>query len=108
MKTDQVALLIQELRSLKLRESLLLDELEVASGRSSSNARASSTLSVGDRIRVRNLIRKPSDWTRPWKTSISRLATITAVQNDRVYFITDNGLETGRAMKNVERLNTNE
>jgi hypothetical protein len=61
----------------------------------------------GDRIRILNHIKQPKAWPASalWIPEDAKTATVTSVHQDKIYFITDNGIATWRSYKNISRLN---
>jgi hypothetical protein len=114
MQDEQVEDLIRELKSLNLRRNEIFAELEAAytgcDGEEVTRRPASGSvangINKGDRIRIRNKVKKPAAWTRPWDKEKERTATVTRVTATQVHYITDNGVETWRAPNNVERVST--
>jgi hypothetical protein len=60
----------------------------------------------GDRVYIKNEIRKPSNWKtyNNWTAAKERYATVTEVTDARVFFTTDNGVDTWRQRKNLKRI----
>ena len=60
----------------------------------------------GDRVRVTNSVRKPTNWPSnlEWDARLARKATVTYATTlpERVYFVTDNGVETWRIPTNLK------
>lgn len=104
MKTDTLSDIIRQLKELKLREARLLDRLEKVGNSSSSDRSTSSSFVIGDRVRIRNQVRKPSSWTGPWIEAEAKAGIVTAVDQDRIALRADNGTRTWRAPKNLERI----
>jgi polyribonucleotide nucleotidyltransferase len=114
--------LIEELKSLRLREELVIEKLEAAYTGSRQDTTARTTRSAttnrsptahpqssynkGDRVAIRNKIRKPSSSASTWTARRERHATVTLVDNDldRVYIRTDNNTHTWRATKNLSHI----
>jgi hypothetical protein len=114
MQDEQVEDLIRELKSLNLRRNEIFAQLEVAytghdgeeAARRPTRDSVANGINKGDRIRIRNKVKKPAAWTRPWDKEKERIATVTRVTATQVHYITDNGVETWRAPNNVERVST--
>jgi hypothetical protein len=118
----EINALIEELKSLRLREELVIEKLEAAYTGSKQDTSATTTRSAttnrsppahlrppykkGDRVVIRNKIRKPSNSGSTWTARRERHATVTLVDNDldRVYIRTDNNTHTWRATKNLSHL----
>lgn len=82
MEEKQIGDLIEELKALKLRESVVISQLEAANRRRSTHDTTATAeqeigLSPGDRVYVVNRVRKPA---------------------------TDNGVRTWRAPNNLRKL----
>ena len=118
MTERQLSELIGKLKVLKVEEASILAQIEVLSITSAS-PRATVATSVaqrvngiakGDRIRIKNRVRKPATWTNDteWTEAKERLATVTRVSQGQIHFITDNGTLTWRAPNNVRRLDNDE
>jgi hypothetical protein len=105
MQDKTVSELINELKALRLRETQIIASLERASERETTERETHHAYSRGDRIKINNKIKKPVNWgDDPWDYRQARVATITQVTVDRVYFVTDNGVNTWRAPKNIQKL----
>jgi lipopolysaccharide biosynthesis protein len=122
MDDDEIKDLIAELKTLKIRASIIIDRLESVSARRTSVASTSNTtthnavnnereltvngLKSGDRVRIRNKVNKPATWPteKAWIREEARLATVTRVTRQQIHFVTDNGISTWRAPNNLERL----
>lgn len=115
MSENEIGALIEELKYLRLRESRVLSLIEAANerneaankrneGRPTGGANA-TVFAQGDRVRVINRVRRPASWPsdRRWDERLARAATVTYVTTvpDRVYFTTDNGIETWRIPTNL-------
>lgn len=113
---DDIASLIKELEALRVREARIIDLLKAANQRNrarvdtDANANVSDFLrsfEIGDRVIIRNNVRKPSGWSNDvvWDEQQARRATVTKVDAaaDRVYFTTDNGVRTWRMPANLRR-----
>ena len=100
MDEKQIGELIEELKALKLRESVVISQLEAAhrrqieSGsfgpgavRGTAESDAQDTgLSVGDRVYVTNKVRRPATWNNKvtWEAEKERRATVTRVTANQV------------------------
>ena len=60
---------------------------------------------TGDRVFVTNRVRKPTLWNprKEWTAEKERHATVTKVNGYRIQIRTDNGVETWRAEKNLNK-----
>lgn len=99
--------LIEELRTLKIRETEIVAEL-----RRVSNAAPETRVdnegdkhrvgfAKGDRVRITNKVRKPASAGPTWTEAKERLATVTSVNTTQVYILTDNGTRTWRGPNNL-------
>lgn len=119
MEERQITDLIEELKALKLRESVVISQLEAANKRRVESNRESPIgtsfdtqtatdigLLVGDRVYVINRVRKPATWTSnvAWSADKERRATVTRVTATQVHILTDNGVRTWRAPNNLRKL----
>jgi aryl carrier-like protein len=59
------------------------------------------TFSVGDRVFIRNLVRKPPSIINTWDKIKAQYATVTFVSFERVEITTDNNVKTWRKPKNL-------
>jgi hypothetical protein len=104
--------LTQELQNLHLR----IEQIERAiaaqtatQGRSESatdERREINGIAVGDRVRVKNKVKKPATWISdtPWSANKERIATVTRVTPSQIHYVTDNGTRTWRAPNNLEKV----
>jgi hypothetical protein len=111
MEEKQIGDLIEELKALKLRESVVISQLEAANRRRSTHDTTATAeqeigLSPGDRVYVVNRVRKPATWTSKveWIAEKERRATVTRVTANQVHILTDNGVRTWRAPNNLRKL----
>jgi outer membrane murein-binding lipoprotein Lpp len=107
MKTEDIDQLTTELRDLKIRVA----QLEAAITDRETDERSASTAAAavfqrGDRVKVKNKLKKPATWpvTAKWDQEAAQLATVTHNYKNQVHFITDNGVKTWRAHNNLARL----
>ena len=106
MKNQSVDQLIQKLKEIRIQETQVLDQLEEARVRETrDNASQAPILHVdhnpfekGDRVKISNKIRLPGGRT---PTNGDRIAVVTDVVEDKVYFTTLNGTKTLRLYKNL-------
>ena len=112
-----IAELIEELRVLRLRETIIIAEIEATNESRSRATRADSDyehidiegepivngLRKGDRVRITNKIRKPATATSDWTERKERAATVTKVTREQIHVITDNGTKTWRGPNNVRK-----
>lgn len=109
--------LIGQLKLLKVQEASILAQIAARSAGTPSGAVAATTgrrvngIAEGDRIRIKNRVRKPATWiseNSEWTEAKERLATVTQVTQGQIHFVTDNGTRTWRAPNNVRLLNNDE
>jgi hypothetical protein len=98
--------LIEELRALRLREERVIERLEEAHrGNEAANV-TRHRYRKGDRVFIKNKVRKPAKSTSEWNVEQERYATVKVVDEeaDRIHLRTDNNTHTWRAHKNVKPL----
>ncbi|KAI2494384.1 hypothetical protein MHU86_1550 [Fragilaria crotonensis] len=107
MKTDDIDQLTTELRDLRIRVA----QLEAAAighepDERSASAAAATVFQRGDRVKIKNKLKKPATWpvTAKWDQEAAQLATVTHNYKNQVHFRTDNGVKTWRAHNNLARL----
>jgi hypothetical protein len=105
--------LIEELRTLKIREIEIVAELKraVSTAQTDTNERedtrdteqatARNGVKRGDRVRITNKIRRPASAGPAWTEAKERLATVTSVTPTQVHILTDNGTRTWRGPNNL-------
>ncbi len=109
MERRTIETLIAELKRLKVREAEIISELEETVGQQrashSEGANTTGRLSIGDRVRITNRVRRPANWTNEatWEEEKERRATVTKVTPDQVHIVTDNGVKTWRAPNNLKK-----
>jgi hypothetical protein len=104
--------LIEELRTLKIRETEIVAELKRVTGeRDKNNNRSTEQTTIanaeikrGDRVRISNKVRKPASAGPTWTEAKERLATVTRVTATQVHILTDNGTRTWRGPNNLRLL----
>lgn len=106
-KDQQVEQLIAQVQALQIR----VTQLEAARNEQgpiagANRAAASKEFEKGDRVRVRNALKKPATWPRNvvWEKELAQVATVTHLHREQVHFVTDNGVKTWRAANNLEIL----
>ena len=108
--------LIGKLKALKIEEASILAQIAGLNASESVIATAASTeervngIARGDRVRIKNRVRKPATWTSKveWTEAKERVGTVTRVTPEQIHFVTENGTQTWRAPNNVRRLSENE
>ena len=110
MPTESVDQLIEQLKDLKLQESVVLEKLSRARAKEKAqdrNDRAprSTTYEPGERLRIINTVKVPS--TRSVHARV-KTATVryTMAHNAeiKVFITTDNGFKTWRLEKNITKI----
>ena len=110
MPTESVDQLIEQLKDLKLQESVVLEKLSRARAKEKAqdrNDRAprSTTYEPGDRVRIINTVKVP--FTRSVNAR-DKTATVryTKPHNEqiKVFITTDNGFKTWRLEKNITKI----
>ena len=102
--------LIEELQALRIRENAIIAQLEGAKNKARTGINTNSTqapatangLQKGDRVRIKNKIRRPATAGPGWTETRERLATVTRVTPDQVHITTDNGTRTWRGPNNLQ------
>lgn len=120
MKDVNVDDLMAELRELKIRvarlegvseESVMKPAVRDGDAEAGDRLRtvriinpATRVFKVGDRVQIKNKVRKPSNWPREvqWSEELERTATVTRVTPRQVHFITDNGTQTRRPPNSIQ------
>ena len=112
MQPRNVNNLIRELQELRIRETAVIAEIreaieggneaeqDIEIGDAEQPAIVHG-LRTGDRVRIKNKVRKPATAGPSWTETRERLATVTRVTVDQVHIITDNGTKTWRARNNL-------
>jgi hypothetical protein len=127
MQDNGLKALINELKSLKIqeakikeRESVLIRQIEAIGEtesthkvdrvtepqRPNNNPTTVSGIKQGDRVVIRNKIRRPATCTTDtqWTKEKEQIATVTRVTPSQIHFVTDNGTRTWRAPNNLSKL----
>ena len=112
MPTETVDDLLEQLRRLKIQETTVLNKLYQARTKEKgeqgeSRNSAPPAYKKGDRVQIRNKISKP--FTRRANTGDRDSTVQYSLTNDnvtKVFLKTDNGFETWRLEKNLERILT--
>jgi hypothetical protein len=96
MTETDIDRLTKEIKDLRIRVA------QLESQRPSDDT---SILQVGDRVRIKNKIRKPKHWPteKAWTETLERKAIVTRVTTDRIYITTDNGTLTWRQPSNIKK-----
>jgi hypothetical protein len=101
MKGPDIKDLVAELRDLKICVAQLERQRQPDSPKE-------DRLQIGDRVQIKNKIRKPSTWPRerPRTEAQERLAVIRQVTRDRIYITTDKGTLTWQHPSNLKKEET--
>jgi hypothetical protein len=126
MDNQHIKELIGELRSLRIRETEVLNAIDKAipavyppdnqgvsaavsvdtsAAASGTDSTVRDTFRVGDRVEITNKVRRLFNRT---PTNKDRSSTVIKVSEKRIDLITDNGTETWRAPHNLRRIVKNE
>ena len=112
MKNSRIEDLIEELRTLKIRETEIVAELKQATNTTTEeqdkgkNERNATPVAIakGDRVRIVNKVRRPASAGPTWTEANERLAVVTSVNATQVHILTDNGTRTWRGPNNLRLL----
>jgi len=111
---DRISQLIEELKDLRVRETAILEEIELRNSLREASQRdstprdsadtprnSSQAYKPGDRVYITNRVNRPVFAPPSWTGFKERRATVTKVVGERVHFKTDNGTATWRAARNI-------
>ena len=103
-KDQTIELLIAQVQALQIRVTQLETAREERVFSVSNSTTAPADFKQGDRVRIRNALKKPATWPRDtiWKKELAQVATVTHIYRGQVHFVTDNGVKTWRASNNLE------
>jgi hypothetical protein len=119
MQDKSIEELITELQELRIRQTVIISEIQQVireeTEQNGHNEREANDVNVraqgaafgfsrGDRVRIKNKVKKPASAGPAWSESRERLATVTKIKVDQIHIRTDNGTETWRAPHNLQRL----
>ena len=107
MEDRYVEALAAELQSLRIRVGRLEAELAGRTdGTNETRGAETNDISVGDRIRIVNRVKRPANQPENghWTEERERLGTVTKIVGDRIHFVTGNGTHTWRAPNNVKKI----
>lgn len=105
--------LIEELRNLRIKETAIIAQIEkvnrnrtpgaqTADAHEDNRAVIANGLKRGDRVRIKNKVRRPATAGPTWSEANERLATVTRVTAEQVHITTDNGTKTWRGPNNLK------
>ena len=85
-------------------------QLETAAANDDSSFESAATAATtapfkkGDRVIVKNKLKRPAVWPtdKYWDKELAQRATVTHIVGTQVHFVTDNGVKTWRAVNNLE------
>jgi hypothetical protein len=113
MDDNEINDLISELKTLKIRASIIVKQLEAVNVRRTSVSNG-TTMPIANNERALTVngliagikVNKPATWPieKAWVREESRLATVTRVTREQIHFVTDNSITTWRAPNNLEKL----
>ena len=108
MEDVTVEELTVELNALRIRVAQLEAAVGAAADTDNGNVDNAVAFRRGDRIRITNRVKRPSNWNTGvvWEEDKERTATVTRVTPHQIHFVTDNGTRTWRAHRNVRRIGT--
>ena len=108
MEDVTVEELTVELNALRIRVAQLEAAVGAAADTDNGNVDNAVAFRRGDRIRITNCVKRPSNWNTGvvWEEDLERTATVTRVTPHQIHFVTDNGTRTWRAHRNVRRIGT--
>ena len=100
--------LTAELNALRIHVAQLEAAVGAVADTDNGNVDDAVAFRRGDRIRITNLVKRPSNWNTGlvWEEDKERTATVTRVTPHQIHFVTDNGIRTWRAHRNVRRIGT--
>jgi hypothetical protein len=123
MQDKTISDLIEELRRVRIRASVIIEAIEDAVQEAAQREREEQEnivdvdvdknrihpavtvnvlrIRIGDRVRIKNKIQKPATAGPSWSEARERAATVTKVTPEQVHVITDNGTTTWRAPNNL-------
>ena len=101
MQETNIDDLLTELKALKIRVA----RLETDQRREQASHDSERKIQVGDKVKIKNKIRKPANWPKDktWTEPLERQATVTKITDDRVYITTGNGTHTWRHINNLKK-----
>jgi hypothetical protein len=123
MQDRSISELIEALRHVRIRETEIIEQLEEAVREAARREQDDEDIAnvdvdenrilpavianglrirIGDRVRIRNKIRKPATAGPSWSEARERFATVTKVTTEQVHVVTDNGTKTWRAPNNLQ------
>ena len=109
MERENIEHLIRELEALRIRVAQLEAAATTGQGEDRNGraeAAATPEFKEGDRVRIKNQLKKPATWSNKaiWDKKQAQKATVTHVYKEQIHFVTDNGVRTWRAINNLELL----
>jgi hypothetical protein len=110
MDDPSVQQLVRRLKEIRLEASAIIAQIDrrlddgSGEGGMQDEPMENTVLCSGDRIYIKNKLKKPADWKNSIKWVEERRATVTRVLEGQIHFVTDNGVRTWRAPNNVRRL----
>jgi hypothetical protein len=114
MDDPSVQQLVSRLKEIRLEASAIIAQIDrrlddgSGEGGMQDEPMENTVLCSGDRIHIKNKLKKPADWNNSIKWVEERRATVTRVLEGQIHFVTDNGVRTWRAPNNVRRLRKDE
>ena len=103
-KEERIKELIDQLKELRLRESRVMARLEAEITTAERTVTTPRAFEVGDRVYIKNKIRRPVSARPDWNIYKERRATVNKVKPGEIHFTTDNGTNTWRGPFNIRLL----
>ena len=105
--TAELTALRIRVTQLEVEQAATASATRVATTEGESATRATAAaIKKGDRVRIKNTLRKPATWPvdKEWDGKQAQLATVTHIKKDQIHFVTDNGVKTWRAVQNLVKI----
>jgi hypothetical protein len=99
--------LIEQVRALQVRVAQLETAAPEPRTDSATVTAAAPRFKRGDRVLIKNKLKKPATWSNEvtWNEAEAKTATVSHIYKGQVHFVTDNGVKTWRAVNNLKRIN---
>jgi hypothetical protein len=100
MNDPSVQKLLLRLKEVRLEESAIIAEIKTIVDNANRDRRMedepmeNTVICSGDRVHIKNKLKKPADWNNSVKWVEERRATVTRVLKGQIHFVTDNGVRT--------------
>ena len=98
--------LVEQLRALQVRVAQLETAAPEPRTDSATVRGAAPRFKKGDRVWIKNKLKKPATWSDEvaWNEDEAKTATVSHIYKGQVHFVTDNGVKTWRAANNLKRI----